>query len=57
MLASRRSILGAAGRPQRCPFEGEPRSPPRGEAPLAIVYDRFTEGLTTADLQAARTIA
>jgi hypothetical protein len=25
-------------------------------APLASVYDRFTEGFTTADLQAARTM-
>jgi len=51
-----RSILGAAGRPQRCPFEGEPRSTPRGESTACIVYDRFTEGFATADLQAARTM-
>jgi hypothetical protein len=26
------SVLGAADRPQRCPFEGEPRSPTRSES-------------------------
>jgi predicted ATPase len=29
---------------------------PEARAPLASVYDRFTEGFATADMQAARTM-